>query len=255
MSNSPQSAQALATPETASATVENLNAHGMSFVDLFLQAGWFVQGVMILLVLASVIGILLFFLKTFQFMRLRGAGRSFEKEFFNASDFGALYEKVRDKRLRSPLHHVFCAGLEEYWSSKEASQDNVLAAGVLPRVRRKMDLTLTRELESAESGLSFLATVGSTAPFIGLLGTVWGIMGSFQGIAAAKNTSLAIVAPGIAEALLATAFGLFAAIPAVIAYNKLSTELGQLASRVETFCAELLNILERQEEAASAVKK
>ncbi|MGB1540054.1 MAG: MotA/TolQ/ExbB proton channel family protein, partial [Rickettsiales bacterium] len=174
----------------------------------------------------------------------------FEKEFWSAGAIDKFYEKVK-KRGNHPMVHVFIAAMEEWYRSRKDARppvgnDPSLRVGVRDRVAQVMLITRNREIEKLERGLSFLATTGSAAPFVGLFGTVWGIMNSFTSIAISKNTTLAVVAPGIAEALLATAIGLFAAIPAVIGYNKFAGELDRFAGRMEDFSTEFTTLLSRQ---------
>jgi biopolymer transport protein TolQ len=229
----------------------------LSMISLFFQADFFVKGIMLLLLFLSVWAWTIWFAKGRQFATLRRKGRNFEEAFLSGENLARLYKNTDPNEVDHPMAKVFLVGLREWEGAQEQGEaaDDILRVGAINRVRRRMDATLTRELEKCENWLPFLATVGATAPFIGLLGTVWGIMNAFQSIGISKNTSLAIVAPGIAEALLATAMGLFAAIPAVIAYNKLSSELGRYAGRLEAFATEFLTILERREEQKSEIKK
>ena len=158
-----------------------------------------------------------------------------------------LYEQIGGEP-EHPMEILFTAAMREWRRStaRGLSEDNLLRAGIRERIAQVMQVTAGREMDRLERYLSFLATVGSTAPFLGLFGTVWGIMNSFQAIAISKNTNLAVVAPGIAEALFATALGLVAAIPAVIAYNKFSSDLGRFSNRLEGFAGEFNAILSRQ---------
>ncbi len=169
----------------------------------------------------------------------------FEEAFWSGGSLEDLYQRVGQYPL-DPMSSVFAAAMREWQRSASRGYLAQTAAGLQQRIDRVMQVTLNREIERLERNLPFLASVGSTAPFIGLFGTVWGIMNSFQSIAATKNTSLAVVAPGIAEALFATALGLVAAIPAVVAYNKLSTDLERYQARLEAFSAEFSAILSRQ---------
>lgn len=225
-------------PTAVAATVD------MSFWGLFLQAGLFVKLIMLGLFVASVAVWAVWFSKGKQFKILHRKADDFEDIFWSGSHtLESFTRQVNPQQGDHPLASVFVVGLEE-WNA--ASDEERRDGTALQRVRRMMDATARRELEALEAWLPLLATTGSVGPFVGLLGTVWGIMTSFQHIGASKNTSLAVVAPGIAEALLATAIGLFAAIPAVVAYNKLSGSMGRYAARVETFIDEFLTVLERQ---------
>ena len=157
-----------------------------------------------------------------------------------------MYDRIQD-RPNEPMSSIFQAAMHEWRrSTSKGLSENAQKASLAQRIERVMHVTMGREIDVLERNMTFLATVGSTAPFIGLFGTVWGIMNSFQAIALSKDTSLAVVAPGIAEALFATALGLVAAIPAVVAYNKLSTDLGRYAARLEGFGSEFSAILSRQ---------
>lgn len=223
----------------------NLAAHvDMTFWGLFLQAGLFVKLIMVGLFSASVTVWAVWVAKSRQFRSLHQRADNFEDIFWSGSHtLESFTRQVNPQQGEHPLASVFVVGQEEWNSATDEERRDGTA---LQRARRMMDATARRELEALEAWLPVLATTGSVGPFVGLLGTVWGIMTSFQSIGASKNTSLAVVAPGIAEALFATAIGLFAAIPAVIAYNKLSGSLGRYAGRVETFIDEFLTVLERQ---------
>ena len=221
----------------------------LSVITLFMEADIFVQGIMAMLLVLSVFVWTIWIAKKRYLSGLLKKAENFEEAFVSGENLETLYKGVTPESTDHPMAKVFVVGLNEWKESRESENrdDAVLRAGTISRVRRRMDATLTRELEKCENGLSFLATVGSTSPFVGLLGTVWGIMNSFQSIAAVKNTSLAIVAPHMAEALLATAMGLFAAIPAVVAYNSVSTLLSRYSGRLEAFTLEFLTILEHKE--------
>ena len=223
----------------------SLGVHAdMSFWGLFLQAGLFVKVIMIGLFAASVAVWAVWVAKSRQFKALHKAADTFEDVFWSgAHTLESFSRTLHPQQGSHPLASVFVVGLEEWNAATDEERRDGTA---LQRARRMMDATARREVEALEAWLPLLATTGSTAPFIGLLGTVWGIMTSFQSIGMSKNTSLAVVAPGIAEALFATAIGLFAAIPAVIAYNRMSGSLGRYAARVETFVDEFLTVLERQ---------
>jgi biopolymer transport protein TolQ len=218
-------------------------AADFSFLSLFLEAHFVVKLVMVGLLAASVWGWAVIIEKTLLFARTRREVEDFERLFWSGQSLDDLYATV-SQRPASATAALFVAAMREWRRSIEASPRPL--AGVQHRIERVMDVTITREMDRLERRLLFLATVGSTAPFVGLFGTVWGIMTSFQSIAVAKNTSLAVVAPGIAEALFATALGLLAAIPAVIFYNKFAADAGRFAQRFEGFCDEFLAIVSRQ---------
>lgn len=222
----------------------------MSPFALFMQADWVVKSVMIGLVLASVICWAIIFSKLAAYARARMEMRRFEKAFAQGDPLATLHERLKQQRKMSGLSALFVAAMDEWNGSHAANAAN--PAGLQARLRLVLDGAIAEESDKLEQSLPFLATVGSAAPFIGLFGTVWGIMNSFTAIAASKDTSLAVVAPGIAEALFATAIGLLAAIPAVIAYNKLSIDAGKLLGRLEAFADKLAVLLSRQADAKAA---
>jgi len=221
--------------------------HDLSIVGLFLESDFIVKLVMLLLLVASFWSWAVIFDKAIRLRRLRHAAASFEESFWSGGSLDDLYERV-GHRPPDPMTAVFSAAMREWRRSAARGMlgTALVRASLQQRIERVMSVTVGREMDRVERFMALLATVGSTAPFVGLFGTVWGIMASFQSIAAAKNTSLAVVAPGIAEALFATALGLVAAIPAVIAYNKLSTDFGRYAGRLEAFASEFSAILSRQ---------
>lgn len=219
----------------------------LSFWGLFLQAGIVVKFVMIMLVIASVWSWAIIFDKWVLIKSVAFKTRGFEKAFWSGQSLEALYERIKGKDTH-PIALVFSAAMHE-WQNRnirdlQASSD--LRAGTKERIFQAMQVSINKSLDSLDKNLNFLATVGSSAPFVGLFGTVWGIMVSFQSIAVSKNTTLAVVAPGIAEALLATAFGLAAAIPAVIFYNKFAGEVNRITSSLEDFSTELGSIMSRE---------
>lgn len=225
-----------------------MSMQDVSILGMFMHADFVVKAVMIMLLLASFWSWAIMCDKYVRFKSLKMQSRRFEKEFWSSGAIDKFYEKTK-KRGNHPLAHVFVAAMEEWYRSRKdvtAAASAQLRVGIRDRVAQMMTITRNREAEKLENGLGFLATVGSAAPFVGLFGTVWGIMNSFTSIAAAKNITLAVVAPGIAEALLATAIGLFAAIPAVIGYNKFSGELDRFAHRMEDFSSEFNTLLSRQ---------
>jgi len=215
----------------------------LSIWALFWQAGWVVKLVMIGLLAASVWTWAIIVDKVISYGRMRMALNRFEQVFWSGQSLEELYRTLSDRKTTG-MGAIFVAAMREWKKSFEKGAKSPLALQV--RIDKAMDLALTREMERLEGKLGFLATIGSAAPFIGLFGTVVGIMTSFQAIAGSKSTNLAVVAPGIAEALLATAIGLLAAIPAVIAYNKLSSDAAKLGSRMEGFSDEFSAILSRQ---------
>ncbi|AZO60797.1 MAG: protein TolQ [Mesorhizobium sp.] len=215
----------------------------LSIWALFMQAGWVVKLVMIGLLCASIWTWAIIIDKLVAYSRMRMALNRFEQVFWSGQSLEELYRTLADRKTTG-MGAIFVAAMREWKKSFEKGAKSALA--LQTRIDKAMDLALTREMERLEGRLGFLATTGSAAPFIGLFGTVIGIMTSFQAIAASKNTSLSVVAPGIAEALLATAIGLLAAIPAVIAYNKLSSDANKLAVRMEGFADEFSAILSRQ---------
>jgi biopolymer transport protein TolQ len=196
------------------------------------------------LLLASLLSWYYIFLKTFTFKRSTRLTDEFEKQFWSGGDLNDLYQRAAGSRGAGTLERIFEAGFREF--SRLRKQPGMDIAVIMDGTRRAMRATYQREMERLESHLSFLASVGSVSPYVGLFGTVWGIMNSFQSIALTKNTTLAVVAPGIAEALLATALGLVAAIPAVVAYNKLSGDIDRYANRVTNFADELAVVLSRE---------
>lgn len=210
---------------------------------LFWQAGWVVKAVMIGLLGASIWTWAIIVDKLIAFSRMRLALNRFEQVFWSGQSLEELYRNLSERKTTG-MGSIFVAAMREWKKSFEKGAKSPL--GLQTRIDKAMDLALTREMERLEGRLGFLATIGSAGPFIGLFGTVVGIMTSFQAIAGSKSTNLAVVAPGIAEALLATAIGLLAAIPAVIAYNKLSSDAGKLALRMEGFADEFSAILSRQ---------
>jgi biopolymer transport protein TolQ len=221
-----------------------LNLHtDLSFITLITQASFVVQAVLALLVFLSLWSWWQIFLKLFQLRRAARDTDMFEDEFWKGGDLADIYQRAGQSRVGGSLEHVFSAGFREY--SKHRRQGST-AAVTLDSARRAMRAAYQREIDSLEAHLSGLATVGSVSPYIGLLGTVWGIMNAFRGLANVSQATLAQVAPGIAEALIATAIGLFAAIPAVVAYNRYTHNVDRLAVRYETFIEEFSNILQRQ---------
>ncbi|MDG1707748.1 MAG: protein TolQ [Emcibacteraceae bacterium] len=215
-----------------------------SFFGMFMQADFIVQAVMLMLLGASVSCWAIIYDKYKRLREVREKADEFESEFWSGNSLEDLYERTRHDPDH-PLAILFVSAMRE-WQRSTTNKAGKIAMGAQERIYRVMHVTVSREMERLEHYLSVLATVGSTAPFIGLFGTVWGIMNSFQSIASSNNSSLAVVAPGIAEALAATAMGLVAAIPAVVAYNVLFNDLGRYANRMEGFAEEFGTILSRQ---------
>lgn len=215
----------------------------LSIWALFWQAGWVVKLVMLGLLGASIWSWAIIIDKWISYARMRASLDRFEQVFWSGQSLEELYRSLSERKTTG-MGAIFVAAMREWKKSFEKGARSPL--GLQMRIDKAMDLALTREVERLEGRLSFLASVGSAGPFIGLFGTVVGIMTSFQSIAGSKSTNLAVVAPGIAEALLATAIGLIAAIPAVIAYNKLSSDANAIASRMEGFADEFSAILSRQ---------
>ncbi|MEI8394170.1 MAG: protein TolQ [Rhodospirillaceae bacterium] len=220
--------------------------HDLSIVSLFLSADFIVKIVMTVLFGASVWCWAIIFEKSLRMRRLNAAAADFEDNFWSGGSLDTLLERI-GKAPSDPMSATFAAGMREW---RHASDRGLTASGTMraslqQRVERVMALTIGREMAAVEKYMTFLASVGSTAPFLGLFGTVWGIMNSFTSIANTNNTSLAVVAPGIAEALFATALGLLAAIPAAVAYNKFADDIGRYADRLEAFSVEFTAILSR----------
>ncbi|MFO1137672.1 MAG: protein TolQ [Paracoccus sp. (in: a-proteobacteria)] len=214
-----------------------------SLIALFSRASLTVQIVMIMLILASFWAWSIIIQKFITYAQARREADRFDRAFWSGQPLDDLYDRIGENPS-GPSERIFSAGMTEWRRSHR--DDGNLIAGVTARIERAMNVAISRENDRLTRGLPFLATVGSTAPFIGLFGTVWGIKTAFEEIAISQNTSLAVVAPGIAEALVATALGLLAAIPAVIFYNKLSADSDRLISNQEAFADEFSTILSRQ---------
>ncbi|HIM25788.1 MAG TPA: protein TolQ [Rhodospirillales bacterium] len=228
---------------TLGGSVANLD---FSILSLFLRADPVVKAVIILLLLASIWCWAIIFDKLTGLRRLNARSTEFEQAFWSGNSLDDLYERISNQP-RDPMSAVFVSAMREWRrTSTRDSGGPESRVGIGDRIDRVMQITLDREMDRTEKNMTFLATTGSTAPFIGLFGTVWGIMNSFQAIAISKNTSLAVVAPGIAEALFATALGLLAAIPAVVAFNKLSKDMDRYAGRLDSFAGEFSAILSRE---------
>lgn len=214
-----------------------------SLLALFLRATFTVKVVMILLILASFWSWAIILQKLITFRRARSEASVFDRAFWSGEPLDELFDKIGPEPGGSS-ERIFASGMLEWRRSHR--QDGALIAGAQARIDRSMDVAIAKEAEGLNRGLPFLATVGSTAPFVGLFGTVWGIKHAFEQIAISQNTNLAVVAPGIAEALLATGLGLLAAIPAVVFYNKLSADSDRIVGGYEAFADEFATILSRQ---------
>jgi biopolymer transport protein TolQ len=236
----------------AAALGTNQPVADLSFLGLFLHADVIGKTVIVILILASFWSWAVIIEKLVRLRRLHRRADSFEEMFWSGGSLDALYDRIGDKPP-CPMSAMFAAAMHEWRRAAVKGLANAAQAraGLQSRIERVMGITLGREMDRLERYMSFLASVGSTAPFIGLFGTVWGIMNAFNAIAASKNTSLAVVAPGIAEALFATALGLVAAVPAVVAFNKINSELGRYGGRLEAFSDEFNAILSRQLEEKS----
>ncbi|WP_240233033.1 protein TolQ [Devosia lacusdianchii] len=224
-------------------------AHSFSMFALFMQADWVVKSVMLGLLLASVWCWAIIANRIATYARARRDMAAFDRAFASTNSLADLRGEYVDANATG-LSAVFLAAMEEW--DKSHAQQAATAGGLQSRLEIALDLAVSEQSAALEKRLGFLATIGSAGPFVGLFGTVWGIMNAFTAIASAENTSLAVVAPGIAEALLATALGLLAAIPSVIAYNKLNADAGKLIGRLEAFADRLVALLSRQLDAGKA---
>ena len=235
---------AQAVPVEVAQSGESVPVTDFSLWSLFVQAHLVVKVVMIGLILSSVWSWAIIIEKLILIERTKRDTADFDADFWSGQSLDDLYHDASQSKPRSNAS-IFLAAMRE-WRRSQNSMVRAGFAGLQQRLDKVMDVEMQREMSKLESRLLFLATVGSTAPFIGLFGTVWGIMNSFRAIAVSKNTNLAVVAPGIAEALFATALGLLAAIPAVIFYNKISSEINKLGARMENFSDEFSAIISRQ---------
>jgi biopolymer transport protein TolQ len=216
-----------------------------SILHLMLNASWVVQAVVLILLLVSVFSWAAIFRKILSLSRVKNLNDEFEREFWSGKSLNELFAAAtQNAKLAGPMERIFASGMREYQKLRERriSDSGLLMDGA----RRAMRASLQREMDEIESNLSMLASVGSVSPYVGLFGTVWGIMHAFTGLASMQQVTLATVAPGIAEALVATAIGLFAAIPAVVAYNRFAHDVDRLSVRFESFMEEFSNILQRQ---------
>ena len=215
-----------------------------SFIDLILNASLVVQLVMLILVVASVVSWTMIFNKRLLLKHSKNDADMFEERFWSSEDLSPLYNRITAGRYESSgMEKIFGAGYKEF--SRLQKQESIDPEAVLDGAQRSMRIAMNKEVDHLETNLSFLATVGSTSPYIGLFGTVWGIMNSFQALGTVQQATISMVAPGISEALVATAMGLFAAIPAVIAYNRYSNDVERLINRYGNFLEEFSSILHR----------
>lgn len=226
-------------------------AQDMSILSLILQASWVVQLVMLILVVASVTSWATIFRKAQALKQVRQLNESFEQDFWSGQSLNDLYSSAtQNAKQGGPMERIFASGMREYKKLRERRIND--SGTLMDGTRRAMRASFQREMDEVESGLSFLGTVGSVSPYVGLFGTVWGVMHAFTGFANMEQITLATVAPGIAEALVATAMGLFAAIPAVTAYNRYANHIDRIANGQETFMEEFTNILQRNVSGPSA---
>jgi biopolymer transport protein TolQ len=216
----------------------------LSIIQLVLHASWVVQAVMLLLIVVSISSWAAIFSKLFSLSRMKSLNEKFEREFWSGTNLNTLLASAsQNARAAGPMGRIFVSGMREYQKLRER---RIADPGtLLDGARRAMRASFQREMDAVETNLSFLASVGSVSPYVGLFGTVGGIMHAFTGLASLQQVTLATVAPGIAEALVATAIGLFAAIPAVVAYNRFARDIDRVASMLETFIEEFSNILQR----------
>jgi biopolymer transport protein TolQ len=216
----------------------------LSILQLVLGASLVVQLVMLLLLLVSITSWAAIFRKLFALKRVKSLNDNFEREFWSGTSLNDLFSSAaQNAKLAGPMERIFASGMREFQKLRERRIGD--AGTLMDGARRAMRASYQRELDVVETNLSFLASVGSVSPYVGLFGTVWGIMHAFTGLGALQQVTLATVAPGIAEALVATALGLFAAIPAVVAYNRFARDIDRVAMKLETFIEEFSNILQR----------
>ncbi len=223
----------------------------LSILHMVLNASLVVQLVMLLLILISVSSWAAIFRKLFAINRVKALNEVFEREFWSGTSLNDLFgAATKNARHSGPMERIFASGMREYQKLRERRIADT--STLMDGARRAMRASFQREMDVIETNLSFLASVGSVSPYVGLFGTVWGIMHSFVGLASLQQVTLATVAPGIAEALVSTAIGLFAAIPAVVAYNRFARDIDRIAIKLETFIEEFSNILQRNVGAQSA---
>ncbi len=222
-----------------------------SLYHMVASSGVMVQIVLAILLVASIVSWALIFRKIKELRRAEAETESFEAEFWSGGDLGDLYRRLEAEKSPKALAVVFRAGFREFARLVRHGRPG---ASALTSARRAMDAARARELDKLETSMNYLATVGSTAPYVGLFGTVWGIMAAFQGLGGAEQATLQMVAPGISEALIATAMGLFAAIPATVAYNRFANQVDRIDGRIESFSDEFSNVLEHHQATAATAK-
>jgi len=221
-----------------------------SIVQLLLNASWVVQAVVLILMTVSIASWSAIFRKVFALKEVHALNDVFEREFWSGTSLNELFAAAaKNGRHAGPMERIFASGMREYQKLRERRITD--SSALMDGARRAMRASFQREMDAIESNLSFLASVGSVSPYVGLFGTVWGIMHAFTGLAALQQVTLAKVAPGIAEALVATAIGLFAAIPAVLAYNRFARDIDRVSIKLETFIEEFSNILQRNVSAST----
>ena len=215
-----------------------------SIIHLLLNASWVVQAVVATLLMVSIASWTAIFRKIIAIGRIKDLNETFERDFWSGASLNELFAAAaQNAKLSGPMERIFASGMREYQKLRERRIND--PSMLMDGARRAMRASYQREMDAIESNLSFLASVGSVSPYVGLFGTVWGIMHAFTGLASMQQVTLAKVAPGIAEALVATAIGLFAAIPAVLAYNRFARDIDRISNKLETFIEEFSNILQR----------
>ena len=215
-----------------------------SIIHLLLNASWVVQAVVAILLMVSIASWTAIFRKIIAIGRIKDLNETFERDFWSGASLNELFAAAaQNAKLSGPMERIFASGMREYQKLRERRINDT--SMLMDGARRAMRASYQREMDAIESNLSFLASVGSVSPYVGLFGTVWGIMHAFTGLASMQQVTLAKVAPGIAEALVATAIGLFAAIPAVLAYNRFARDIDRISNKLETFIEEFSNILQR----------
>ena len=218
--------------------------HDFSIIHLLLNASWVVQAVVAILLMVSIASWTAIFRKIIAIGRIKDLNETFERDFWSGPSLNELFAAAaQNAKLSGPMERIFASGMREYQKLRERRINDT--SMLMDGARRAMRASYQREMDAIESNLSFLASVGSVSPYVGLFGTVWGIMHAFTGLASMQQVTLAKVAPGIAEALVATAIGLFAAIPAVLAYNRFARDIDRISNKLETFIEEFSNILQR----------
>ena len=216
----------------------------LSIIHLLLNASWVVQAVVAILLMVSIASWTAIFRKIIAIGRIKDLNETFERDFWSGASLNELFAAAaQNAKLSGPMERIFASGMREYQKLRERRINDT--SMLMDGARRAMRASYQREMDAIESNLSFLASVGSVSPYVGLFGTVWGIMHAFTGLASMQQVTLAKVAPGIAEALVATAIGLFAAIPAVLAYNRFARDIDRISNKLETFIEEFSNILQR----------